>query len=166
MPTCFSSSGRTPTLCIGSDASCPAAPGATDRNAAATASDASNTFRTPNLPDATTLTSRLLAHFVILIPLQHESARSHLILIGNVRDKRRWVADACGNVSCSARGQSLLQRQIHCAIHRDAHYAVVLVHPSIAIQKFCLLFAIAMQFCARFHLQTRCGRQYARILKR
>src|ERR1700674_1578777 len=98
MPACFRSSGRTPTLCIGSDASCAAEPGASDKNAAAAASDASSAKRKPNLRDTDTLLPPLLGHFVIFIALQHVTAWASLVLVGNIGRKRRGIADARGNV--------------------------------------------------------------------
>src|SRR5580658_9328493 len=169
MPTCFNSSGRTPTLCIGSDANCAAALGATARNAAAVAAAAASDARSvrciANLADANILAARLLAHFVVFVALQDVAARAGLVLISNVGHKRRGVADASGNISGGARGQALLQRQFHGAIYRDAHYAVVFVRPTIAVQKFVLAFAVGMELGARFHLQARGGRQDAGILK-
>src|SRR5580658_9304291 len=103
MPTCCRSSGRTPTLCIGSEANCAAAPGASTRNAtavaAAVASDSSSVRFLANLADANILAARLLAHFVIFIALQHVAAWAGLVLIGNIGHERRGVADARGNIS-------------------------------------------------------------------
>src|SRR5271170_1362213 len=114
MPTCFRSSGRTPTLCIGSDANCAAAPGASARNAAAATaaapSVASSVRFIASLRDANMLAARLLAHFVIFVALQHVAARAGLVLICHIRHIRRGIADARGNVSRGARGQALLQR--------------------------------------------------------
>src|ERR1700677_617530 len=158
MLTCFKSSGRTPALCIGSEANCAAPLGASNRNAAA-ASDASIAWSLPHLPDATTLVPHLLAHFQIFIALQHETAWAGLVLLGNIRSKAGRIAVARGYICCRPRGQTLLQRQVQGAIDRDAHHAVVLVRPSVRIQQFVLLLAIGMQLRARFHLQTRRGRE-------
>src|ERR1700691_270669 len=119
MLTCFNSSGRTPALCIGSDANCAAPLGASDRNAAAAASDASIAWRMPHLPDANTLVPHLLTHFQVFIALEHEAAWAGLVLLGNIRSKAGRVALARGNIGCRPRGQTLLQRQLHGAVYRD-----------------------------------------------
>src|ERR1700735_4839183 len=140
MLTCFRSSGRTPALCMGSVASCAPQMGTSASTAAAAvASDASNASRKPNLRDANTLVPHLLAHFQIFIALQHEAAWPGLVLFGNIGRKERRVADARRNICCSARGQALLQRQFHGAIHGDPHHTVVFVRPSVRIQELSLL---------------------------
>src|SRR5580704_17567386 len=109
MPTCFRSSGRTPTLCIGSDANCAGAPGASARNVAAptaaAASDARSVSFVANLATANILAARLLAHIMIFVALQDVAAGASLVLIGYIGHKRRGVADARGNIPWSARRQ-------------------------------------------------------------